>query len=359
MVIPTLHDIHKSFDIIQVKNEQGKIIYNGIKGEHNLRMIMFTNFVIGQQAIAIFGSKSSGKTNVMKVVGYYCPIPMFMDKSSEKADLRNEDLKKASHIFVPEINKINPNQIEMLKSWGEGEASTYKWFDAMSKATRSMTIPPKAFITSLADENAVKIGDELLSRLTVLSTDSSTGMNEEVIKDKLNNAANPLKKKHVDLTEIENYKMYVISLPSVYDYTFVYPAGAIMHKAIPKVFTDSRRDTDKFLYNTYAITLFHYQDRIKIQKNKKNVMFVTPLDMWYNDIIYHEVLIQSSLKCTRTQKLILDILKEAKKVRINKPYLTINEIHKELIHRNMPISIASIEGHVDSLYKYGYVYKNK
>jgi len=356
---PSLYDIHKSFNIIQVKNDQGKIIYNGVKGEHNLRMIMFTNFILGKKCIALLGSRSSGKTNIMKVVGSYASNPMSMDKASEKADLKNEELIKASHLFVPEINKINNNQIEMLKDFGEGATSVYKWHDVTFKRTREIKIPPKPFVTALADENAAKIGEELMSRLTTLTTDSSTMMNEAVIKDKFEKAATPFKKLTIDQSDVVKYQMYVHALPNIDDITFVYIAGKAMIKAIPKWFSDSRRDTDKFLGNTYAITLFHYYDRIVQTKRNKKIMFVTPEDMWYNHIIYHDVLVQSALKCSHLQKRILDILLVNKNERPNKPYMKVTEIHKALIHQALTVSVSNIESQLDSLYKNGYIYKSK
>src|SRR3990167_2953723 len=162
---PTLYDIHKSFDCIQIKNKRNEIVYNGIKGEFSLRMILFTNFILGKRCVAIFGSKSSGKSNIMSVVSSYALKPYYMDKASEKADLRDDKINEFSHVIVPEINKINNNQIEMLKDWGENKASEYKYTDVTLRRPISISIDPKPFVTSLADENDVKLGEELLSRV--------------------------------------------------------------------------------------------------------------------------------------------------------------------------------------------------
>jgi len=50
-IVPTLFDIHKSFNVIKVKN------HFGIKGEFRPRMVVFTNFILGNKPIILTGSR--------------------------------------------------------------------------------------------------------------------------------------------------------------------------------------------------------------------------------------------------------------------------------------------------------------
>lgn len=351
-VVPTLFDIHKSFDVIKTNR------YNGVKGEFETRMAVFTNFILGKQCVLLAGSRSSGKSNIMSIVGTYAPNPIEIDQSSEKANFRDAtNLNSRTHFIIPEINKINDTVLELLKDWGEGKDGSYKTLDEWKRPI-TFTIEVKPFISSLADENSTKLGDELVSRITTLHTNSSIEQNLDVIKDKLLRAQNPFKDYGLTPEVILDYQNYVRSLPDIKKINFIYVPGTSVISSIPPFFTDSRRDTDKYLSNTYGITLFHYYDRITYRKRNKEYVLVTPLDAWYNHIVFKNILIRSAMKCSDVERLILDILRKHALNNRASQSMKIKEIHSNILKNGITPSVTTVESYMKSLVTNGYVVKN-
>lgn len=360
MTPPTLYDINQSFDVIKTEST------NGITGEEETRMVLFTNFVLGEKPVIMKGSRSSGKSVVISVVSKYARNPSVLSLSSEKGHLRNKDLVNASHIIVPEINQANDQLIEMLKLWGEGASSRYS-FTAPNKEIEVIEVPPKPFVTSIADENknVNLLGEELLSRLTVVRLDSSVQQNLAVIDEKFERAANPFYKEGVSQDRVNSFIRYVHDLPSIKAFEFIYPAGTAMRTAIPPLFTDSRRDVAKYLANTYGICLFHLHDRMRKVIRGKTYLFVTPVDMWYNHVIYQNVLLDSSLKCGKVEKEILDIVRSfGNEEKLDQwknkvKGLKVTEIHTHLLKRSFTPTIDAVKKYCDSLMETGYLVRNE
>lgn len=359
-VRPSLYDINQSFDVIKTDR------YCGIKGEYEARMVLFTNFILGEKPVILKGSRASGKTNLIEIVGVYAKNPIVLASSSEKAFQRNTGLNLATHFIVPEVNKIHEKTFEMLKDFGEGAKHYYTFLDAF-KEPQTILLDPKPFVTSIADENknVNLLGDELLSRLTVIRTDSSVNQNVAVVDEKLRRAENPFYKKGVSQDKVKKCIDYVKGLPSITNFGFVYPAGTIIRSAIPTLFTDSRRDTEKYLYNTYGITLFHYYDRLKKAFDGKDYLFVTPVDMWLNNMIYKNVLLESSLKCGKIEQEILDTLTIFGNEVKNDDWgnkvkgLKITDIHTELLKRSYTPTIDSVTKYCSQLSETGYIIRNE
>jgi len=357
--IPTLYDINKTLDVIKVRG------YNGIKGEEHNRMVVFTNFILGRKPLLLTGNRASGKSNVLYVTSVYSSEPITIGKASDKADIRDESINNCSHILIPEINKINNTFVEMLKDFGEGASSIYRYLDEF-KSTRTIIIQPKAFITSIADENQGfnSLGAELISRLTVVAMDSSMEQNKRVIEEKLRRAQNPYEKRVITQKNVKECIKYVKDLPNIHEYTFIYLPGNSIRSAIPPIFTDSRRDTDKYLENTYGITLFHYFDRILFTYQNRKHLLVAPADVWYNHIIFNKILIQSALKCNDTESKIIGLLTD--KRRQTKEQLTHNipikmsasHIHKELLKTGFTHSFPTVRKYCERLSDIGYILKN-
>jgi len=301
---------------------------------------------------------NSGKSLLMKTVCTYAKNPGEITAASEKADYRDTNLNEYSHFIIPEINKISDAFLEVLKDIGEGEKSTYKVLDAYKMPT-TYTIDPKPFISSIADENPGKLGDELISRLTVIRTDSSLDQNKSVIQYKLLRAQNPFLKKQISQVEVKSFQDYVKSLPDIKEFTFIYLPGQSVIKAIPPFFTDSRRDIDKYLENTYGISLFHLHDRMVVKQRKKKLLLVTPSDAWYNHVIFNDVLVQSSLKCSGIEKIILELL--ASLVDSEGKYISLSpkEIHTALVKKGFTPNLPTIKKYCKNLYSNGYLIQDE
>ena len=345
---PTLFEVNQALDYVSSTDNR----YVGIKGEYTARMVVFTNFVLGRKPILLKGSRSSGKTMLMSILSTFCPSPLIISMSSDKADYHDSDkLNHATHFIIPEINKVNDNIIELLKDMGEGTPTTYKFTD-YSKTSKEIVIDPKPFITSIADENKnqSRLGEELLSRLTVVNTDSSVGQNVMVIEEKLKRAQNPYTIQTVTNQRIQEIKDYIKKLPNIQQYTFIYLPGQAVIKAIPPQFTDSRRDTDKYLDNTKGIALFHIAERMIVEyKERKNVL-ITPADTWYNHVIYNEILLQSALKAGPLERKILDVIRNA-----NNQLMTIAEVRNAILNMGLTPSNETVRKACDNLSETGYL----
>jgi len=349
--IPTLYDIHKSFDVIKVKN------HDGIKGEYLARMVVFTNFVLGRKPLVLTGPRAAGKTCIMRVITSYCSNSGEITAASEKADYRDMDLNKFDYFIIPEINKVSVAFTETLKDMGEGEPSIYKTLDAY-KTPVTYKIDPKPFISSIADENKNILGEELVSRITSVRVDSSMDQNIGVIKYKLERAQNPFVRREVTQKEILGYRKYVKELPNLKNYTFIYLPGKSVLNAIPPFFTDSRRDVDKYLANTFGIALFHLHDRMIVERKKKKLFLITPADAWYNHVIFNDVIVQSSLKCSGIEKVILDILGTTKDSEGNLIKLTYKEIHSILVKKGYTPNLGTIRKYCRNLFENGYLIRH-
>jgi len=348
---PLLYDIHKSFNVIRVKN------HDGIKGEFLPRMVVFTNFVLGRKPIVLLGPRGSGKSAVLRIVSSYCKNSGEITKASERADYRDVNINKFSHFIIPEINKISESFLEVLKDIGEGESSVYKTLNSFKEPV-TYKIDPKPFISSVADENKTKLGEELLSRITTVRVDSSISQNIAVIKYKLERAQNPFARGDVSQKEINLYQRYVKNLPNINDFTFIYLPGKSVLSAVPPFFTDSRRDIDKYLANTHGIALFHYKDRLVVEKHNQKLFLVTPADAWYNHIIFNDVLVQSSLKCSGIEKIILEMLVGSVDEEGECVFLSPQEIHALLVKKGFTPSLPTVKKYCRNLYENGYLIRD-
>lgn len=352
---PTLYDIHKSLDVVS----------GGIVGEEKARLVVFTNFVLGSKPVILKGSRASGKSNCMRVVGTYCKKPITISTSSEKVYPRMGELNSFTHFIIPEINQVHQVVLETLKAWGEGVSSKYSYLNP-AKVMETVTIEPKPFMTSIADENknADQLGEELISRMTVVRMDSGVVQNTKVIDAKLSFAENPLKVKTMSENEINRLLDYVHNLPSISSVSFVYPPGSSMLKSIPPLFTDSRRDVEKYLFNTYAITLFHCPDRISRVIDGKRYYFVSPADVWYNHRIYQDILMESSLKCGLIEQEIIGILTSFGDVQRQDHFgnkyrgLTHSEVHTKLLQKSYTPTVESVKKFCNNLTQIGYLLCN-
>ena len=284
-----------------------------------------------------------------------------MSAGSEKSGYyQAEKIKAHSHIMIPELNKLTATNRELLKDWGEGKPSKYDVviFEGGARRVQTYVIPPRPFIFCLADEQEMKIDDQLRSRLTVIRSDVSEAQNVAVNLRQAEEALMPSNTRGVDIEEYQKMSDHIASLPAWDEKSFRHPAAGIFVGCIPTIFTDCRRDFPKYLKNTYGITRFHWKDRMfkeistlddydKIVKRK--VFFVTPEDMYYNHIIYGSMLIESSLRCTNIERNLIKILQGSKEA------MSRNTVQAKVRQQGMNISAHMISRHMGTLSDLGYV----
>jgi len=305
---PTLYNVH------EVLNQE-------IVGEYRARMSLFTNFVLADKFVLMSGPRSSGKTYISDHIRDYFlgdlekgnGTAFSVTMGSKKAGWYQVDkINRASHVFIFELNQMPEDFIEVLKQWGEGKDASYKVTVQQGgiRTVQNYKLKKKPTVFCLADEQETKIGEQLLSRLTVIRTDSSISQNKRVMgyqAEEVRVRENPRK---VDKELLNKLRAHVATMPPYRELIFKHPASDIFVKAIPPFFTDSRRDFPKYLENTFGITRFYWKERITAPVGKtKRMIFVTPSDMFLNHVVYGQTLVESALKCSPVQRDMIEIIK--------------------------------------------------
>lgn len=348
---PTLFKVHELLDL-------------HIVGEFESRMGVFTNWLLAHQNVNLTGQRASGKTHIVTEVSKFLPEKngLFnLSAGSEKsAYYQAEIMKRHSHIMIPELNKLPANNKELLKDWGEGKVSEYKVvvFEAGNRRIATYRMEPKPFIFCLADEQELKIDDQLRSRLTVIRSDISEAQNMAVNIQQAELAMMPSNPKPFNPKDFEDMKQHILTLPPWDETAYRHPSATKFVGCIPNIFTDCRRDFPKYLKNTYGITRFNWKDRLTTEINtlddnnkliKKSIMFVAPVDMYYNHIIYGNTLVESSLRCSNIERQFVSILQDAKEP------LNRNSIQSKIRVKGLNISAHMITKHMHTLTDLGYV----
>lgn len=349
---PNLHTIHKILD-------------EHIVGEFESRMALFTNWILAERNVNLAGQRASGKTwlvdNVCIVIPQSNGLYNLSAGSEKSAWYQAEQIKRHNYIKVPELNKLPKENLELLKDWGEGKTAEYRTtiIEGGYRRIQSMKITPKPFVFCLADEEEMKIDDQLRSRLTVIRTDQTEEQNNAVLTRQAELAMLPDNPYEVALDNIEDIRQHIATMPPLYTNDknqnrllhteFRHPASLLFKDCIPKYFTDCRRDFPKYLANTFGITRYHWKERIFVEKNNKRIFFVTPEDMYYNHIIYTNILVESSLRCSNMERQFIMILQNTKQP------LNRNQIQIEIRKIGMNVSSHMISRHLHALSDLGYV----
>jgi len=82
---------------------------------------------------------------------------------------------------------------------------------------------------------------------------------------------------------------------------------------------------------------------------KRKIIFVTPEDMYYNHVIYGNMLVESSLRCTNIERNLIRILQKSKET------LNRNSIQARVRQQGMNVSAHMITKHMAGLGDLGYV----
>ena len=348
---PTLHIIHK-------------ILNTYIEGEIETRLAIFTNWILAHQNVNLTGMRSSGKTIMIENVSRLLPdkngLYNMSAGSDKSAYYQAEKIQSHTHIMIPELNKLSPTNRELLKDWGEGRSSKYEVviFEAGNRRVQQYIIPPRPFIFCLADEQELKIDDQLRSRITTLRSDVSEAQSMAVNLRQAEEALLPSNTKTLNIEEFTRIKEHIATLPEWDEKSFRHPSANLFVGCIPTIFTDCRRDFPKYLRNTYGITRFYWKERISKEMNtldnydkfiKRKVLFVTPEDMYYNHIIYGCMLIESSLRCSNIERQLIKILQNSKES------ISRNSIQSKVRQEGINISAHMITRHMSNLADLGYV----
>lgn len=344
-------------------HQVNQLLNKHIVGEEQTRMAVFTNWLLACQNVNMAGQRSSGKTwiadNVAKLLPKKGGLYVLSAGSNKSGYYQAEELKQHSHVIVPELNKLNVETREMLKDWGEGKPSRYKvtvFEPGMGgkRATEEFVVPQRPFIFCLADEDEAKIDPQLRSRLTVIRTDISEEQNKKVVLDQAQEALRVFKKEKVIGPEDDgDMRHHIATLPPWKPEQYIHPCAEEFINSIPTIFTDCRRDFKKYLNNTFGITRFYWKERMSVEVEGQKYFLVTPEDMYYNHIIYGRTLMESSLKCTSTERQLINILDET----ATEYGISAETLQAKVRNIGLNMSVNAIKKHMDVLSDLGYVEK--
>lgn len=335
---PTLYNINLALD-------------DTIVGEYKTRLSVLIPFALAQIPVYVSGPSAGGKTVVMEGCAN-CLMPsdvLILEGGSDKVVFdQQHEIKRASFIIIREINKLNPMMTEILKSWGEGKEFVYKRSGGISGGFSTFTLPPRPFCFSRADESADTniIGAELMSRIVEITVNGSQDQTKAVMARQAVNVENPFDVAQTDMVDRACLRYHISTAPR-YD-VYVNPAGQKLMNYIPTVFTTARRDFPKYIKSCEGISRFFYKERMTGEIQGKSVLFVTPSDMFLNHLIFGDNLIQSALRCSDLEKLMMQVI-------IKNGSLTKNQVQSKLRNWSLNVTVKIVGTHLDHLADLGYL----
>jgi hypothetical protein len=330
------------------------LLDNYIVGEEFNRLSVFSLLILAGLPTYISGDSGAGKTQLMDA-NSKTVLPgefLMMEQSSDKAIFDSQkqyQIKRAKYVAFPELNKISKNVaiIEVLKTWGEGKDAKYER-SILGRSTQKIELPCRPFVFSRATESAdtAPVPAELMTRVAEFTVDSSKKQTQTVMNRIAEDLESPWDIQQMDLLEQAKIRWYVSNLPT-FD-IYINPAASCLVEYVPAMFAASRRDFKKYLRNITGITKFYHENRMKIVKDGKTAIFSTPLDLFYNHLIFGNTLIRSSMRCNEIEKHIIKIVE-------NLAGGTKQDIQRELRLCNINTTINNIETHLKSMTGIGYL----
>ena len=152
--------------------EVHQILDQYIVGEYESRLSLFTNWLLSHQNVMMSGQRASGKTFTTNHVASLLPEKNSVYNLSAGSDksgwYQANALLQHSHVMIPELNKLPKETKEVLKDWGEFRTATYKVtiYEGGVRRIREYKLHHKPFVFCLADEEELKLDDQLRSSLT-------------------------------------------------------------------------------------------------------------------------------------------------------------------------------------------------
>lgn len=337
LYIPTLHDVNAILDDLVV-------------AEFTSRMSIFSALILGFQNVYVSGLSGSGKTQLLDACSSLAmPSDICLIEGGSEKNLldRQRDIEKCKWLIISEINKVDSVlTIEYLKTAAEGK---YYHYDRGGAKPIRIELPPKPWAVSRADESATSnpIGIEMMSRLVEIVTDSSEEQTSNILDRKAEKYQFPFRVNKINIIDKSCLRWHISQLPEIDIY--VNPAAKLLTNIIPTIFVSARRRYDNYVLNCNGITKFHWKERIIGEIEGKSVIFVSPIDIWENHLIFGQHLVDAALQVSDIQKLMMKIIIDTGGL------LTKAEIQQELRHYSLNLPIKTIETHVTHLSDLGYL----
>jgi len=312
-----LIDIHQYFDSLVLRNKHKPII-----GNYNARMLIPLLFPLRNVSIIVRGEAGSGKSNMIKgaiqlvwggeVLDDMIPEILVISGSSEKgllsADIVERIKNDATHCVIPELEYITNSQINIniLKSWTEGEQYKYAKSESFGRETAITALKPLPILTALANENKElsALGEEMERRFLPIFTESSREMNKLVQQKKAEIEAYPeehfITTNSTRINELRSHLNRVFAIgfgnnvlsPGIKNPSAPY---FVLNEIIPSRFTIAHTYIDYWHDIVHAITSFYYKDRMIIGDNEK-FLISTPGDNFLAWMIGGNIIVEACLR---------------------------------------------------------------
>jgi len=315
----SLKDIHDYFDSLVLRNKHKPII-----GNYNARMLIPLLFPLRNVSIIVRGEAGSGKSNMIKgAVQLVWGGEALDDKladilvvsgSSEKGLLSSDVVeriqKDATHCIIPELEYITNSKINInvLKSWTEGEQYKYARSEMFGRATDVITLRPLPILTALANENQElqELGEEMERRFLPIFTESSCEMNKLVQRKKAEIEALPEQeiiktssqrilalREHINFVFSQGFGNSILS-PGIKNPTAPY---FVDKDIIPSRFTIAHTYIDYWHEIVHAIGSFHCKNRMIVNTGAtESALLCTPEDNFLAWMIGGKIIVEACLR---------------------------------------------------------------
>jgi hypothetical protein len=185
-----------------------------------------------------------------------------------------------------------------------------------------------------------------MSRIVEIAVNGSQDQTKAVLNRQAVNVENPFDVLQTDLVERAFLRWHISNMPD-FD-VFVNPAGQKLMNYIPTVLTTARRDFPKYIKNCEGISRFFHKERMTATIQGKSVIFVTPQDMFLNHMIFGDNLIQSALRCSDLEKLMMQVV-------IKHGSLSKTQVQTKLRSWSLNVTTKTVGTHLDHLADLGYL----
>ncbi len=327
----------------------------GEKERNNTKLIFFMKLgdILSKALFSkldMHGDPSAGKSYICDVSCKLFPSENYyiIDAGSQKALRYDEDLnEEVCFIYLREMEK-GSNLMADIKRMGDQDA-VFKYVDFQKKITETIKKKRVGFLTTYSFEYTSR---DLSERSWTLIPDQSIEQTERIIKFKLENRTDPIKRNYKETRILEKIKLFqnVIRYLKKYDYKVAIPFMNKLDSLFAKENLRTRRDVDKLPDLISIITIFNQSNKNKISFNNEDYLIADFEDLQKALEIGKDYFIEITLNLDMIKKLILDFMeftefqiitkkdetgeKYELDIEVDKEY-TLTEIYEHLITKKL------------------------
>ena len=342
----------------------------GLVGEADTVLTVVLSMIRGH-LVVMTGPARAGKDQVVDAAEsvfntenmvYKWPV----DDSETAAYYKRNTINQYPIHRFPDLARIEDHHEKILKAFGEGRDAVRNRTDiakadgeAMGEAVEDQVLTcPHTVIAFIASDNEQIDLDqypELRNRALLLSVDASEEQTRRVNRRKAEERAG-MTSNNIDPIRRAQIQDYHESIPvdewsSNPNNQIRNPMGVAIHQQqpIPEKFPEARQDFDRLLEFMETVTLYHYVNRLVVERNGTKMMLVAPTDVWEAMTILGNKMVMSALNLQREDRAILRLLENSS------ANLTKADIQQSLRSHGFNITDSDVARSLDSMRMKGYV----